>query len=77
MNVRVFESVGVASSSSEKLAGVSPPPAVKAKSCASSGVESLTTTIWPRLRFVNVHVTVSPPLSEMLETGLPSLQVAL
>ena len=39
--------------------GESPPPAVKEKSCGSSGVASFTTTIWPRLRFANVHVTTS------------------
>ena len=46
--VRVFESVASASSSSEKLVGLRPPPAVKAKSCASLGCASSTTTTWPR-----------------------------
>ena len=40
--------------------GERPPPAVKEKSCGSFGVASLTTTMLPRLRFVNVQVTVSP-----------------
>ena len=44
-NVRVFDSVPSASSSSEKLLGVSPPPAVKEKSCGSSGVAFFTITI--------------------------------
>ena len=73
----MFDSVPSASSSSEKLDGLSPPPAVKAKSCASFGVASLTTTIEPRFWFVNVHVTVSPGLTPMFDTGLPSLHVAL
>ena len=77
LNVWVFESVPSASSSSEKLLGVSPPPAVKAKSCASSGCASLTTTICPRLWFVKVQVTVSSGPTLMLPIGLPSLQVAL
>src|SRR6185503_14751305 len=58
-NVRVFESVASASSSRLKLAGERPPPAVNAKSWGSFGCASLTTTIWPRLRLVNVQVTVS------------------
>ena len=73
----MFDSVPSASSSSGKLDGLRPPPAVKAKSCGSLGVASLTTTIWPRLRFVNVHVTVSAGARLMLDTGLPSLHVAL
>ena len=76
MNVCVFDSVPSASSSSEKLAGDSPPPAVKAKSCGSSGCASLTATIWPRFWFVNVQVTLSPGATLMFDTGLPSLQVA-
>ena len=35
------------------------------------------TTICPRLRFVNVQVTVSPGATLMFDTGLPSSQVAL
>ena len=31
----------------------------------------------PRLRLVNVQVTVSPAFTTMLDTGLPSSQVAL
>ena len=31
----------------------------------------------PRLRLVNVQVTVSPGATSMFETGLPSSQVAL
>ncbi len=74
--MRVFESVASASSSRLKLAGDSPPPAVKLKSWASLGCASLTTTISPRLRFVKVQVTVSPAEIEMLPSGLPSSQVA-
>ena len=47
--MRVFDSVGWLSSSSEKLVGDRPPPAVKAKSCESFGTESCTITTWPRL----------------------------
>jgi hypothetical protein len=65
LNVRVLERVGSASSSSWKLVGDRPPPAVKEKSCGSFGVASLTTTISPRLRFEKVHVTVSPALTVM------------
>ncbi len=72
----MFESVALASSSSWKLAGERPPPAVKEKSCGSSGVASFTTTIWPRLRFENVHVTTSAGATLMFDTGLPSSQVA-
>jgi hypothetical protein len=77
LNVCVFDSVGSVSSSSEKLPGLSPLPAMKAKSCGSSGWESSTRISLPRLRLVTVHVTVSPALTSMLEIGLPSLQVAL
>ena len=75
--VRVFESVASESSSSEKLAGESPPPAVNEKSCGSFGTASLTTTICPRLRFMKVQVTVSPAPTSMFDDGLPSLHVAL
>ena len=34
-------------------------------------------TMRPRFSFVNVQVTVSPALTAMFETGLPSLHVAL
>ena len=74
--MRVFESVPSASSSSWKLVGESPPPAVNEKSCGSFGCESSTTTIAPRLRFVKVQVTVSPGARSMSEGGLPSLHVA-
>ena len=74
--MRVFESVASASSSSWKLAGESPPPAVKAKSCGSSA-RVLHDHDRPRLRFVNVQVTVSPGATSMFDTGLPSSQVAL
>ena len=50
---------------------------MNAKSCGSLGTASFTTTIVPRLAFVNVHVTVSPADTLMFEAGLPSLQVAL
>ena len=76
-NVCVLESVASESSSSSKLDGERPPPAVKAKSCASLGTAFFTTTIWPRLSFVNVQVTVSPAATSMFDTGLPSSQVAL
>src|SRR3954447_13591829 len=72
----VFESVGFASSSSWKLAGESPPPVVNVKSCGSSGVASLTTTILPRFWLVKVQVTCSPALSVTFEGALPSSQVA-
>ena len=49
---------------------------MKEKSWASLGWASLTTTIWPRLRLVNVQVTVSPGATSMFDTGLPSSQVA-
>ena len=42
------------------------------KSCGSFGVASLTTTIWPRLVFSKVQVTVSPGATSMFDTGLPS-----
>ena len=74
--MRVFESVGSASSSSEKLDGLSPPPAEKLKSWASLGVASFTTTMLPRLRLVKVQVTISPGATSMFATGLPSSQVA-
>ena len=73
----MFESVAFESSSSAKLVGERPPPAVKEKSCGSSGSASFTTTIWPRLWLVNVQVTVSPTDTSMFDTGLPSSQVAL
>ena len=76
-NVRVFDSVPSESSSRLKLVGERPPPAVKAKSCASFGTASFTTTIVPRLAFVNVHETCSPADTLMFETGLPSSQTAL
>src|SRR5215213_1027196 len=77
LNVCVFASVAFESSSSENVEGDRPPPAVNAKSCASSGTESSTITILPRLRLAKVHVTVSPALTSMFDAGLPSLQVAL
>ena len=73
----MLDSVPSASSSRLKLDGERPPPAVKAKSCASLGTESFTTTIVPRLAFVNVHETCSPADTLMFEAGLPSLQTAL
>ena len=78
MKVRVFDSVRSASSSSEKLAGLRPPPAVKAKSCASFGRRVLDHDDAAR-RFgsVKVQVTVSPADRAMFDTGLPSSQVAL
>ena len=50
---------------------------MKLKSCASLGCASFTTTIWPRLRFVNVQVMTSPGLTLMFDTGLPSSHEAL
>ena len=47
------------------------------KSCGSSGVAFLTTTICPRLRLEKVQVTFSPEARLMFETGLPSEHVAL
>ena len=77
LKVRVFDSVASASSSSWKVVGLKPPPAVKLKSCGSSGVASLTTVIEPRFRLVKVHVTISAVATLMFVTGLPSLHVAL
>src|SRR3954471_14758531 len=68
--------VGSESSSREKPDGDSPPPVVKAKSCASSGTASLVTVNVARLVFTHVQVTTSPADTSMLDTGLPSLQVA-
>src|SRR2546423_8536066 len=63
-----------------KLDGLSP-PAVKLKLVdVGSGLGFVTflTMIVPRLSvFVNVHVTVSPGLRSMFETGLPSSHVEL
>jgi hypothetical protein len=75
-NVLVFESVLSPSSSSWKLTGLRPPPAVKLKSWGSFGCASLTTTILPRLRFVNVQVTISPGATSMFDGGEASSQVA-
>ncbi len=72
----MFESARSRSSSSEKLAGDSPPPALKAKSWASSGTALSTSATWPRLRLVKVQVTCSPAASPMLATALPSSQLA-
>src|SRR5438874_580719 len=77
LKFQVLESVGSESSSITTFGGASPPLLLNTKSCASLGCESSTRTILPRLRFVNVHVTVSPMLTLMLLTGLPSSQVAL
>ena len=77
MKVWLAGSVPSASSSREKAAGERPPPAVKAKSCGSSGTAFFTATICPRLRFVKVQVTASPALSVTFEVGLPSLHDAL
>jgi hypothetical protein len=76
VKVRVFERVPFASSSSEKDEGLRPPPAVKEKSWASSGWESLTTTRVARLRLENVQVTASPGARLTFAGGLPSSQVA-
>src|SRR4051812_158374 len=60
-----------------KLDGDSPPPVVKDHCWVCSSGSALTwTTISPRLRFVNVHVTCSPALTSMFETGEPSEHVA-
>ena len=73
--VRVLERVGSESSSSEKFEGLRPPPVVKLKSWGSFGVEFATTTIFPRLRLLNVQVTVSPAATSMFESALPSSHV--
>ena len=75
--MRLLSWVGSVSSSMVKVAGISPPPAVKVKFCGSSGSESFTTTSCARLRLANVQVTVSPAATSMFESGLPSLHVAL
>src|SRR4051794_6709035 len=76
VKVWVFDSVPLESSSSWKVLGERPPPAVNEKSWASSGCASLTAMILPLRVFVNVHVTVSPALTEMFGSALPSSQVA-
>ena len=78
MKVRVFDSVGSESSSSWKLVGREPAAGGEGEVLrVVRACESLTTTIWPRLRFVNVQVTVSPGATSMFDSGLPSSQVAL
>src|SRR6185369_1801766 len=71
VNVRLFDSAGSESSSSEKLTVPAFVDALNAKSCASFGVESWTTTRRPRLVLVKVQVIDSPGATSMLETGLP------
>src|SRR5207248_1842239 len=75
--VRVFDSVGSESSSSENEPGESPPPALNAKSCGSFGCASFTTVIDPRFWFVNVQVTVCAGRTSMFETALALLHGAL
>src|SRR2546429_196529 len=77
LNVWVFDSVGSVSSSSWNVAGERPPPVANEKSCGSCGVLAASTTRFPRLRLLNVQVTVSFEDTSMLVIGLPSLQVAL
>jgi hypothetical protein len=63
-----------------KLDGLNPPPAVNEKLVSlGSGLGFVTflTMMVPRIRFVNVQVTVSPALTSMLLGELPSSQVAL
>ena len=74
--MRELASVGSESSSRLKLVGERPPPAVKAKSCASFGCASLTATIRPLWLLMNVHVIDSPADTLMFDTRLPSLQIA-
>ena len=50
---------------------------MKLKSCGSFGLRVLDDHDLAALRFVNVQVTISPGLTSMFETGLPSSQVAL
>src|SRR4051812_1986534 len=76
-NVCVFESSGLLSSSSWKLVGESPPPAVKLKFWPSLGTASLTTTSAPRFLLTKVQVTVSPTETLIAVRGLPSSQVEL
>ena len=76
LKVLVFERVGLESSSSEKLVGLRPPPAVKSKSWASFGDASLTAISCARLRLRKVQVTVSPAFTRIADTGLPSSHVA-
>ena len=75
--MRVLESVGSESSSSWKLAGDRPPPAVNGEVLRVVGHRVLDDHDRPRLRFVNVQVTVSPAATLMFDTGLPSSHVAL
>ena len=75
-NVRVFDSVALASSSSEKLAGDRPPPAVKAKSCASLGCASFTIDDLAALAVRERAGDVLARATSMFATGLPSPQVA-
>ena len=74
--MRVFDSVPSESSSSEKLVGVKPPPAVNEKSWALFGTASTTTTTRPCFWSVNVQLTSSPASTSMFPTGLPSSHVA-
>ena len=75
--MRELDSVGSLSSSSEKLVGVRPPPAVNEKSCGSSGWASLITTSVACLSLVNVQVTSSPAETSIFVIGDPSEHVAL
>ncbi len=76
VRVRATPFVSLPSSSSWKDVGLSPPPALKSKSCGSLGSASLTTTILPLGWFTNVHVTVSAGPTSMFDGGEPSEQVA-
>ena len=75
-NVRVLDSAGSESSSSEKLEGDRPPVVVKAKSCGSLGSESSVSTTLPRLVLAKVQVTVSPAAIETVAGELPLSQLA-
>src|ERR671930_1403965 len=76
---RTFEYVCVSPFFRLKLDGARPPPAVNEKLVVVSldGSVTFLTLIVPRALFVNVHVTISPALTLMFVTGLPSSHVAL
>jgi hypothetical protein len=74
-----FENVWTSPFFRLKLDGLRPPPAVNEKLVVVSlaGLVTFLILIVPRALFVNVQVTVSPALTSMFVTGLPSSHVAL
>src|SRR5437763_133009 len=74
-----FENVCVSPLCRLKLDGLRPPPAVNGKLVVVSlaGLVTFLILIVPRALFVNVQVTVSPALTSMFVTALPSSHVEL